>query len=99
MARWQEMVLIMALHTWAQQTRQDLDFACGRCQRATTLRQCTYTAPAWAADGTTTGGLACPHCGQETSRAALRAYARLENARSEERRVGKERRSRWSQGA
>ena len=85
MAHWKDMVLIMAIPNWAQQMGHDVALRCGHCRRDTTLRQCAYTAPTWEADGTTTtGGLACPHCGRATSQAAVRAYTRIENARRRE---------------
>jgi hypothetical protein len=81
MARWQDMVHIKTLRRWAEQTNHDIAFPCAHCRQATSLMQCAYTAPTWADDGTQApGGLACPHCGQDTARAALRSYARMDAA-------------------
>jgi hypothetical protein len=85
MGLWDDMWMVKFIRDWAQQTGHDVTFSCGHCRQATTLGQCAYTANTWQEDGApSTGGLACPHCGQETSRTAVRAYARLENARRRE---------------
>jgi hypothetical protein len=79
------MWMVKFIRDWAQQTGKDITFSCLHCRQATTLLQCAYTANTWQDDGSpTTGGLVCSHCGQETTRAAVRAYRSIEGTISRE---------------